>query len=177
MSLELSPRRQWVLKVIVEEYVASATPVSSETIARKALTRVSTATLRNEMAVLEELGLLRHPHTSAGRVPSDAGYRYYVEQLMAPAGLQPAEQRMIYHQFHQVQFAIDEWLVLARAVLAQALQNAALAPFDVRILDSCGFLECSTHQRTLRLEREKLLKHRRNIERKLSRKFASINWP
>jgi heat-inducible transcriptional repressor len=126
MSAELSPRRQWVLKLIVEEYVTSATPVSSETIARKAPTRVSTATLRNEMAALEELGLLRHPHTSAGRVPSDAGYRYYVEQLMAPAGLLPAEQRMIYHQFHQVQFAIDEWLALARAVLAQALQNAAL---------------------------------------------------
>src|SRR5437868_5636964 len=113
MSVELSPRRQWVLKAIIEEYVVSATPVSSGVIARKAPTRVSTATLRNEMAALEELGLLRHTHTSSGRVPSDAGYRYYVEQLMGPAGLQAAEQRMIYHQFHQVQFAIDEWLALA----------------------------------------------------------------
>ncbi len=126
MSAELSPRRQWVLKAIVEEYVGTATPVSSDTIAGKAPRPVSTATLRNEMAALEELGLLSHPHTSAGRVPSDAGYRYYVEELMEPAGLLPAEQRMIYHQFHQVQFAIDEWLALARAVLAQALQNAAL---------------------------------------------------
>ena len=68
MSAELSPRRQWVLKVIVEEYVASATPVSSETIARKAPTRVSTATLRNEMAALEELGLLAPPaHVGGAR--------------------------------------------------------------------------------------------------------------
>src|SRR5581483_775038 len=127
MPAELTPRRQWVLKSIVEEYVASATPVSSEHVARKATTPISTATLRNEMAALEELGLLRHPHTSAGRIPSDAGYRYYVECLMGPAELQAAERRTIYHQFHQVEFSIDEWLALARAVLARALQNAALA--------------------------------------------------
>ncbi|HLH21153.1 MAG TPA: heat-inducible transcriptional repressor HrcA [Chloroflexota bacterium] len=127
MPAELTPRRQWVLKSIVEEYVSSATPVSSESVARKAATPISTATLRNEMAALEDLGLLRHPHTSAGRVPSDAGYRYYVECLMGPAELQPAERRTINHQFHQVEFSIDEWLALGRAVLAQALQNAALA--------------------------------------------------
>jgi heat-inducible transcriptional repressor len=127
MPAELTPRRQWVLKSIVEEYVASATPVSSESVARRAATPISTATLRNEMAALEDLGLLRHPHTSAGRVPSDAGYRYYVECLMGPAELQPAERRTIYHQFHQVEFSIDEWLALGRAVLAQALQNPALA--------------------------------------------------
>jgi heat-inducible transcriptional repressor len=127
MPLDLSPRRRWVLKSVVEEYVATATPVSSESIARKAPVRVSTATLRNEMAALEEIGLLRHPHTSAGRVPSDAGYRYYVEELMEPADLELGELRRIYHQFHQVEFAIDEWLALARAVLAQALHHAALA--------------------------------------------------
>ena len=127
MREELSTRRRWVLKSVVEEYVTTATPVSSETVARKAPTRISTATLRNEMAALEELGLLRHPHTSAGRVPSDVGYRYYVERLMGRGDLQPAEQRTIYHQFHQVEFDIDEWLALARAVLAQALHEAALA--------------------------------------------------
>jgi heat-inducible transcriptional repressor len=122
----MSARRRWVLKAVVEEYVVSATPVSSEQIARKAPFRVSTATLRNEMAALEDLGLLRHPHTSSGRIPSDAGYRFYVEQLMETSSLQPAEQRTIYHQFHQVEFDIDEWLALARAVLARALHNAAL---------------------------------------------------
>lgn len=122
----MSPRRRWVLKAVVEEYVVTAAPVSSETIARKATGRVSTATLRNEMAALEEQGLLQHPHTSSGRVPSDAGYRYYVEHLMQPTDLHAAERRTISHQFHQVEFAIDEWLALARAVLAQALHNAAV---------------------------------------------------
>ena len=127
MPEELTPRRQWVLKAVVEEYVTTAAPVSSDAVARKAPARVSTATLRNDMAALEEMGLLRHPHTSAGRVPSDAGYRYYVEQLMALADLQPAERRTIYHQFHQVEFDVDEWLALARSVLARSLHNAALA--------------------------------------------------
>ena len=127
MHEELTPRRRWILAAIVEEYVSSAAPVSSEQVARKAATRVSTATLRNEMAALEDLGLLRHPHTSAGRVPSDAGYRYYVEHLMQPTPVQAAERRTISHQFHQVEFDIDEWLGLARSVLAGALHNAALA--------------------------------------------------
>ncbi|HLI25988.1 MAG TPA: heat-inducible transcriptional repressor HrcA [Chloroflexota bacterium] len=126
MRPELTPRRRWVLKHIVEEYVTSATPVSSETVARRAPVRVSTATVRNDMAALEELGLVRQPHTSAGRVPSDAGYRLYVNELMRPADLEPAELRTIYHQFHQVEFAIDEWLALARAVLAQAVHSAAV---------------------------------------------------
>ena len=101
MNQTMSARRRWVMKAVVEEYVVTATPVSSEHIARKAPSRVSTATLRNEMAALEELGLLRHPHTSSGRIPSDAGYRFYVEQLMEASSLQPAEQRTIYHQFHR----------------------------------------------------------------------------
>ncbi len=126
MRPELTPRRRWVLKHIVEEYVTSATPVSSETVARRAPVRVSTATVRNDMAALEELGLVHQPHTAAGRVPSDAGYRLYVKELMRPADLEPAELRTIYHQFHQVEFAIDEWLALARAVLAQAVHSAAV---------------------------------------------------
>jgi heat-inducible transcriptional repressor len=127
MQERLSARQRWVLKAIVEEYVTTATPVSSEQVARRTNARVSTATLRHEMAQLEDLGLLQHPHTSAGRRPSDAGYRFYVEELMEPLDLGAAERRTIRHQFHQVEFAIDEWLALARAVLAQTLHNAALA--------------------------------------------------
>lgn len=126
MRTDLSARRRWVMKHIVEEYVATATPVSSDVIARRGPERVSTATVRNEMAALEELGLLHQPHTSAGRVPTDAGYRYYVTQLMGPPALAPSELRTIHHQFHQVEFAIDEWLALARAALAQAVHNAAV---------------------------------------------------
>jgi heat-inducible transcriptional repressor len=79
------------------------------------------------MATLEDYGLLQHPHTSAGRLPSDAGYRFYVQELMEARALDAGEQRTIQHQFHQVECAMDEWLALARAVLAQTLHNAAVA--------------------------------------------------
>jgi heat-inducible transcriptional repressor len=81
---ELGPRKSAVLHAIVEEYVRSGEPVGSETIAERAGIGVSRATIRNEMAALEELGYLTHPHTSAGRIPTDIGYRHYVDSL--PAG-------------------------------------------------------------------------------------------
>jgi heat-inducible transcriptional repressor len=76
---ELGPRKAAVLNAVVEEYVRSGEPVGSETIAEAAGLGVSSATIRNEMAALEELGFLSHPHTSAGRIPTDAGYRHYVD--------------------------------------------------------------------------------------------------
>ena len=81
---ELGPRKSAVLRAVVEEYVRTGEPVGSETIAEHAGLGVSSATIRNEMAALEELGYLTHPHTSAGRIPTDAGYRHYVDSL--PAG-------------------------------------------------------------------------------------------
>ena len=80
---ELGPRKSAVLHAIVEEYVRSGEPVGSETIAERAGIGVSSATIRNEMAALEELGYLTHPHTSAGRIPTDIGYRHYVDSLPA----------------------------------------------------------------------------------------------
>ena len=71
----LSDRRRQILKHLVEAYVDTAMPVSSEAIARRSPTGVSSATVRNELATLEELGLVRHPHTSAGRMPTEQGYR------------------------------------------------------------------------------------------------------
>ena len=74
-----------MLKHVVEEYVRTATPVSSEVIVRRYEPSVSSATVRNELSQLEELGLISHPHTSAGRVPTDVGYRFFVEHLIFPA--------------------------------------------------------------------------------------------
>src|SRR5919206_687435 len=78
---ELTARRKPLLRHIVQEYVALAQPVPSDLIARKYESELSPATVRNEMAALEEAGLIAHPHTSAGRVPTDRGYRYFVELL------------------------------------------------------------------------------------------------
>ena len=79
---ELGPRKSAVLCAVVEQYVREGEPVSSESIADHAGLGVSSATIRNEMAALSTLGYLRQPHTSAGRVPSDKGYRFYVDRLM-----------------------------------------------------------------------------------------------
>jgi heat-inducible transcriptional repressor len=123
---ELSERQQTVLRLVVNDYIKSATPVSSRTITQVYQLGVSPATTRNEMAALEEMGYLTHPHTSAGRVPTELGYRYFVEKLMERTGLPLDEQRMISHQFHQARLELDLWLRLSASVLAHASHNASL---------------------------------------------------
>lgn len=126
MRQELNPRRGRILKHVVEEYVVTALPVSSDTLVKKYVPSVSSATVRNELAALEGLGYLSHPHTSAGRVPSDAGYRYYVQWLMSGVRLSETEERTISHQFHQVELSVDQWVRLAASVLVSRLQNSVM---------------------------------------------------
>lgn len=126
MAAELTERQRAILKSVVESYVQSAMPVPSEHIAGQPGLKFSSATVRNELMELEELGLVTHPHTSAGRVPSDVGYRYYIEHLMTDNRLSPVETQTIWHQFHQVEAEIDEWLPLAAAVMAQTSHTGAL---------------------------------------------------
>ena len=126
MPETLNPRRGHILKHVIEEYVVTAQPVSSDTVVRKYLPSVSSATVRNELAALEDFGYLYHPHTSAGRVPSDLGYRYYVEELMGGARLSEMEERTISHQFHQVELDVSEWLRLAASVLTMQVHNPVL---------------------------------------------------
>ena len=134
---ELNSRRQAVLAVVVQEYIASATPVGSRTVVQTYGLHVSPATIRNEMKALEEHGLLTHPHTSAGRVPTEEGYRYFVEHLLPDQPLAADDQRMIQHMFHQVHRETDEWAQLAAAVLAHTAQMGAVAT-PVRA-DRCRF--------------------------------------
>lgn len=91
--IELDSRKQALLQAIIEAYVRSAEPVASDWLAAHANFGVRSATIRNEMAELTDLGLLRQPHTSAGRVPSDRGYRYYVDRLMLRRPLPPTQAR------------------------------------------------------------------------------------
>ncbi len=122
----LTERRSQLLSLIIREYVDSAIPVGSDAIVRKHELGFSSATIRAEMARLEEEGYISHPHTSAGRVPSDMGYRYYVEALMQESDLPWEVKQTIRHQFHQAGREEDEWIQLAAAVLARAVQNAAV---------------------------------------------------
>ncbi|MBN1221339.1 MAG: heat-inducible transcription repressor HrcA [Anaerolineae bacterium] len=123
---ELTERQQTVLRLVVQQYIETAIPVSSKSVTQAYKLGVSSATIRNEMAAIEELGYLMQPHTSAGRIPTEAGYRYFVEKLMEQVDLSAEEQRMISHQFHQARLELDQWLRLSAAVLAHTAHNASL---------------------------------------------------
>ncbi len=123
----LDPRSQQILRAVIEEYVTTAEPVGSQTLVDRFRLGVSSATVRNVMAELEEQGFLMHPHTSAGRVPTDAGYRLYVETIAPQMSLAPVERLMIRHQFGQVEFASEQWFRLAAATIAAATHAAGLA--------------------------------------------------
>jgi heat-inducible transcriptional repressor len=124
--IPLSQRKQQILRALVEEYIHSATPVASETLVRKYDLSFSSATVRHELAGLEEAHLIYQPHTSAGRVPTDLGYRYFVEYLMEESALSLDEQRLIRHQFYQVQDQLDQWVRLTASVMARLLHSAAV---------------------------------------------------
>lgn len=131
-------RKQRVLEALIDDYIATAEPVGSRTLARKYGIGVSSATIRNEMADLEELGYLEQPHTSAGRVPSDKGYRYYVDEIMRPTRLNARDRERIRHAYqvrvrelhwfiHQTARLVSELTLYPSMVVAPPLAQALLA--------------------------------------------------
>lgn len=121
----LSSRKQAILRSIVEQYIDRAIPVPSQYVVKKYGLTVSSATVRNEMASLEQEGYIIRPHTSAGSVPSDKGYRYYVEtldNLILPV----SDRFLVDHLFHQVEEELESWLSLAATLLAQLTQSVAV---------------------------------------------------
>ncbi len=123
---ELTPRQETLFGLLVQEYVKTAAPVGSRTLVERYGLQVSPATVRNDLARLEELGYLAHPHTSAGRVPTDEGYRYFVARLLDDVVLPAHEQRTIAHQFHQARQEYEQWMPLAASVLMHTARSAAL---------------------------------------------------
>jgi heat-inducible transcriptional repressor len=133
----LDERKAAILKAIVEQYVESAQPVGSQAVTQTADLRVSAATIRNEMGVLEREGFIAQPHTSAGRVPTDRGYRYYVDHLAGPSALAAAERRRIAEFFTSATRAMDELLLQTSHLLARISAHAAVVvgpqPDTVRV--------------------------------------------
>jgi heat-inducible transcriptional repressor len=123
----LDLRSQAILRAVIEEYVTTAQPVGSQALVDRYGLGVSSATVRNILSELEMAGLLTHPHTSAGRVPTDAGYRFYVESMVDAVPLPAVEQLMIRHQFGQVEFASEHWFRLAATTLAGLTRSAGIA--------------------------------------------------
>jgi heat-inducible transcriptional repressor len=126
MEMEmLGARSGKILNYIVRQYIEQALPVPSQDIADRASLGVSSATIRNEMAYLEREGFLIRPHTSAGCIPSDRGYRHYVESIESVT-LPQEEQYLISHTFHQVEREVEAWASLTATLLARLVQNMAV---------------------------------------------------
>ena len=126
----LVERQDRILRIIIGQYIESAKPVGSQSIARGSGLGLSPATIRNEMARLEEEGYIIRRHISGGGVPSDKGYRYYVESLIKGAEHMAIEERlMIAHLFHQVERELDEWTRLAAVLLSRMVHSVALVTF------------------------------------------------
>ena len=123
---QLGERQRDLLRAVIREYIATAQPVASGALVRQYRLGVSSATVRNELAALEDLGLLTHPHTSSGRIPTDLGYRYFIESLMPRPALHPEEQLTVSHQFQQALSNTSEWLRLAASTLARLTTEAAI---------------------------------------------------
>ncbi len=123
---QLADRQRDLLRAVIREYIATAQPVASGSLVRRYRLGVSSATVRNELAWLEDVGLLTHPHTSAGRIPTDLGYRYFIESLMPRPHLQPEEQLTVSHQFQQAASNTAEWMRLAASTLARLTTEAAI---------------------------------------------------
>jgi len=122
----LTERREAILRIIVHEYIAGATPVASRDIAYNYKLNVSPATVRNDVAYLEEGGYIMRPHPSAGAIPTDKAYRYYVKIISGDVELPPAEQYQIYELFQGARVEFEQWLKLAAALLARFVHNVAV---------------------------------------------------
>ncbi len=123
---ELTRRQEEILSHIIRAYTQTPEPVSSKSLAESAALNVSSATIRNEMAVLEELGYVAAPHTSAGRVPTENGYRYFVKRLIDVGDLPTAEQTHIAETFQDSPLATEQWMRRAATILARTVNSAAL---------------------------------------------------
>lgn len=124
--VDLSERQKLILALVIRDHIETAQPVGSVSLVQRYNLGFSPATVRNEMLELTEMGLLRQPHTSAGRVPTEEGYRYFVRQLMGHTELPLATRRMIAHQFYQAGHDVDRWMRLAASILAKHSQAASL---------------------------------------------------
>ena len=123
----MDERKKNILHAIIQDYVATAEPVGSRIIARKYNLGVSSATIRNEMADLEEMGFIEQPHTSSGRVPSDKGYRFYVDFLMKKMEISPPEEQFIYSQLKENIQHMEDLFKKTSDTLSQLTSYIALA--------------------------------------------------
>jgi len=131
---DLTERQRLILTMVVRDYTETAQPVGSARLVDHYKLELSSATIRSEMAALTELGYLRQPHTSAGRVPTEEGYRYFVTHVVYQADLSEPARDTITHQFYQARQDVEQWMPLAASILAHHSRAASIvtAPHSER---------------------------------------------
>src|SRR5216117_3452226 len=149
MAASLTERERQVLEAVIETYVQTAEPAGSRTIARRFGLALSAASIRNTMSDLEEKGYLYHPHTAAGRIPTDLAYRVYVDSLMHPPRVSASESHQIREELVSERNAVDQ--ILARAaqvlgVLTKELGVAAGPTLDDAVLERLELLQVSSER-------------------------------
>lgn len=122
----MDDRKRKVLQAIIQDYIITAEPVGSRTISRKYDVGVSSATIRNEMADLEEMGFIEQPYTSAGRIPSDKGYRYYVDFLMEKLRLSEEQEAFIRNVYNRKMAQLEEVIRVSGELISQLTGYAAI---------------------------------------------------
>lgn len=149
MNASLTDRERHVLEAVIETYVQTAEPAGSRTIAKRHGLGLSPATIRNTMSDLEEKGYLYHPHTSAGRIPTDRAYRAYVDQLMRPASVAPAQSSHIRGELTGERTAVETILSRAAQVLGVLTNELGVAvgpTIDSAILERLDLLQVSSER-------------------------------
>ena len=138
--MELTERKLKILQAIISDYVRSAEPVGSRTLSKRFDLGISPATIRNEMSDLEEMGYLTHPHTSAGRVPSDKAYRLYVNSLMEKQELTPVEKKIIAEKLRADVTEFDETIKHAAKILSEITNLTSFAMTPTQSEDTLRFV-------------------------------------
>ncbi|AUW93204.1 MAG: heat-inducible transcription repressor HrcA [Sulfobacillus thermosulfidooxidans] len=174
----MDARKRSILQVLTEDYILSAEPVGSRTLARKYNLGISPATIRNEMADLEDWGFLEQPHTSAGRVPSDKGYRFYVDELMArPAIGHDLLERI--RATYQSRIRELEWFVHQTARLVSDITgypSIVLAPsWELGIFSALRFVRLGPDQALLIMRTEDGLTQNRTVSIPSELSLAQLN--
>lgn len=137
--VELTDRQIRILKALIEEYIENAEPVGSESLEKKHELGVSPATVRNEMFKLTQVGYLKQPHTSAGRVPTKEGFKFYVDQLMEEKELSVADEVAAKEKVWDVRFDFDQLMKQTVRALAERTQSLSVAATDQGDLYHAGY--------------------------------------
>ena len=143
--MKMSDRKKKILQIVVDEYINTAVPVSSKSITEKHLTGVSSATVRNELASLEELGYLTQFHTSGGRVPSPQAYRFYIEELMQKGNLSEKDLDYIEQAFSDKSHDVEHLIKSVSSVISELTDytSVAITPHaDEETIRNLSLLPC-----------------------------------